>query len=95
MIIEFTARHFKAPDQLKQYAETEMLRLNRYFDRITQGQIILMHENNSYSAEINLSVPSDKLNVKESSDNITKSIDRAVNTMITRVKKYKQKIKRY
>lgn len=95
MIIEFTARHFKAPDQLRKYAENEMNRLTHYFDRITQGQIILIHENNHYSVEINLSVPNDKLNVKESSDNITKSIDRAVDTMVTRVKKYKQKLRHF
>ncbi len=95
MVIEFTARHFKAPEQLREYAEKEMNRLTRYFDRITQGQIILAHENNSYTVEINVSVPNDKLNVKESSDNITKSIDRAVNTMVTRVKKHKDKLKRY
>lgn len=95
MIIEFTARHFKAPEQLRKYAEDEMLRLTRFYDRITQGQIILEHEHNAYTAEINLSVPNDKLNVRESTDNITKSIDRAVNTMVTRVKKYKQKQKQF
>ncbi len=95
MVIEFTARHFKAPDQLRTYAENEMERLNRYYDRITQGQIILAHEHNVYSVEINVSVPTDKLNVKESSDNITKSIDRAVDTMVTRIKKYKDKLKHY
>lgn len=95
MVIEFTARHFKAPDQLRQYAEKELQRLDRYYDRITQGQIILTHENNSYSVEINLSVPTDKLCVRESSDNITKSIDRAVDTMASRIKKYKEKMKHF
>ncbi|MFH1853095.1 MAG: ribosome-associated translation inhibitor RaiA [Candidatus Neomarinimicrobiota bacterium] len=95
MVIEFTARHFKAPDQLKEYAEEEMNRLHHYYDRITQGQIILAHENNSFWAEINLSVPHEKLNVRESSDNITKSIDQAVSTMITRIKKYKDKQKHF
>ncbi len=95
MVIEFTARHFKAPDQLKEYAESEMHRLTRYYDRITQGQIILAHEHNAFSVEINVSVPTEKLNVKESSDNITKSIDRAVDTMALRIKKYKEKLKSF
>ncbi len=95
MVIEFTARHFKAPAQLREYAENEMNRLNRYFDRITQGQIILAHEHNQYSVEINLSVPHEKLHVRESSDNITKSIDRAVDIMVSRVKKYKDKLKQH
>ncbi len=92
MVVEFTARHFRAPDNLKTYAETEVQRIHKVFDRITQCQIILLRENNEYTTELNLSIPSYKLHVKESTDNVTKSIDRAVDKMISRVKKVKQKI---
>ena len=57
MLIEFTARHFHAPDNLRSYAELEVQRLHKVFDRITQCQIILLHENNSYTTELNLSIP--------------------------------------
>ncbi|HBN45378.1 MAG: ribosome-associated translation inhibitor RaiA [Candidatus Marinimicrobia bacterium] len=92
MLIEFTARHFHASENLRSYAEQEVQRLDKVFDRITQCQIILLHENNKYTAELNLSMPSHKLNVKETTDNVTKSIDRAVNKMQTRVRKIKDKM---
>ena len=92
MLIEFTARHFNAPDNIRSYAELEIQRLHKVFDRITQCQIILLHENNSYITELNLSLPAHKLNVKETTDNLTKSIDRAVDKMIVRVKKVKEKM---
>ncbi len=92
MVIEFTARHFHAPDNLKSYAETEVQRIYKVFNRATQCQIILLHENNEYTTELNLSIPSHKLHVKESTDNVTKSIDRAVDKMILRVKKIKEKL---
>jgi ribosomal subunit interface protein len=92
MLIEFTARHFHAPDNLRSYAELEVQRLHKVFDRITQCQIILLHENNSYTTELNLSLPAHKLNVKETTDNVNKSIDRAVDKMIVRVKKVKDKM---
>jgi ribosomal subunit interface protein len=92
MLIEFTARHFNAPDNIRSYAELEIQRLHKVFDRITQCQIILLHENNSYTTELNLSLPEHKLNVKETTDNLTKSIDRAVDKMIVRVKKVKEKM---
>ena len=92
MLIEFTARHFHAPDNLRYYAELEVQRLHKVFDRITQCQIILLHENNSYTTELNLSLPAHKLNVKETTDNVNKSIDRAVDKMIVRVKKVKDKM---
>jgi len=91
LIIEFTSRHFTAPDNLKNYAISEVQKISKVYERITQCQILLMHENNQYVTELNLSIPSHKLNVKESTDNITKSIDLAVAKMITRVKKIKSK----
>ncbi len=91
MIIEFTARHFNAPDNLKNYAIDEVQKITKVYDRAVQCQILLFHENNQYTTELNLSIPSHKLNVKESTDNITKSIDLAVAKMITRVKKIKGK----
>lgn len=92
MLIEFTSRHFHAPDNVRSYAEQEVQRLHKVFNRITQCQIILLHENNKYTAELNLSMPSHKLNVKETTDNATKSIDRAVNKMRVRVRKVKDKM---
>jgi ribosome-associated translation inhibitor RaiA len=43
MLIEFTARHFHASENLRSYAEQEVQRLDKVFDRITQCQIILLH----------------------------------------------------
>lgn len=92
MNVEFTARHFHAPDNLKEYAIKEINRIPKYFDRAIQCQIILYSEHNGYTTELNLSLPSKKFNVKETTDNITKSIDKAVDTMISRVLKFKGKL---
>jgi len=89
--IEFTSRHFNAPDNLKEYAISEVQKIKKLYDRAIQCQILLFHEKGEYTTELNLSIPSRKLNVKESTDNITKSIDQAVAKMITRVKKVKSK----
>ena len=91
MNIEFTSRHFNAPDNLKNYAINEVQKITKLYDRAIQCQILLFLEKGQYITELNLSIPSYKLNVKESTDNITKSIDLAVAKMITRVKKIKSK----
>ena len=91
MNIEFTSRHFNAPDNLKNYAISEVQKITKLYDRAIQCQILLFLEKGQYITELNLSIPSYKLNVKESTDNITKSIDLAVGKMITRVKKIKSK----
>jgi len=95
VIIEFTARNFQAPTNLREYAENEVQKIKKVFDRTTQCQIILIQEKNGFTTEINISIPNRKLNVKETTDNVTKSIDRAVATMIQRVSKIKEKMYQY
>ena len=91
MNIEFTARHFHAPDKLRMYTENEVQKLKRYFNRIIQCQVVLSHENNQYTTEINLSIPKRKINVKDTTKNVTKSVDRAVSKMAGRISKFKEK----
>ena len=91
MNIEFTTRHFHAPDNLRIYTENKVQRLRRYFKRIIQCQVILSHENNQYTTEINLSIPKRKINVKDTTDNVTKSIDRAVSKMAGRISKFEER----
>ena len=91
MNIEFTARHFHAPENLRDYAENEVSRITKFYPRAVQCQVILIHENNQFTTELNLSIPQRKLNVKETTSNVTKSIDRAVRKMIHRISKVKTK----
>lgn len=91
MNIEFTARHFHAPENLRDYAENKVSRITKFYPRAVQCQVILIHENNQFTTELNLSIPQRKLNVKETTSNVTKSIDRAVRKMIHRISKVKTK----
>ena len=91
MNIEFTARHFHAPENLRDYAENEVSRITNFYPRAVQCQVILIHENNQFTTELNLSIPQRKLNVKETTSNVTKSIDRAVRKMIHRISRVKTK----
>ncbi len=92
MNIEFTARHFHAPDDIREYAEEEVLKINKVFDRAINCHIILEHDHNEYTTELNLLMPQFSLNVKETSINVQESINRAVEKMLTRVKKAKDKM---
>ena len=91
MNIEFTARHFQAPKNLRDYAENEVSRITKFYPRAVQCQVILIHENNQFTTELNLSIPQRKLNVKETTSNVTKSIDWAVRKMIHRISRVKTK----
>ena len=88
MVIEFAARHFHAPDNIREYAEKEVGKFKKYNDRATQCQIILEHEHNDYTAEISLSVPGNRFFAKAVTKNMIKSIDNAVEKTMHQLKKY-------
>ncbi len=93
MRISVTARHFKASDQLRSYAENEAKRLKKFFDGIVDCEIVLTKERANRIAGISISVNSRKFVATESSENFYKSIDLAVDNMERQLKRFKEKLR--
>ena len=94
MNIQFTARHFKAHEGLKQYALSQVSTLKKYYDGIVNGNIVLRFEKTKYSvkiAEINLGVYGTSLVAVEKSEDFYKSIDIAIENLERQLLKYKGK----
>jgi len=95
MDIHFTARHFKANKELRDYAISSIQKLDRFYDGILRSDIILSYERQRNSVkivEINLRVHRQVLNVKEKSDDYYKSIDLAIDKLIRQLDKFKSKL---
>lgn len=95
MQITFTARHFKANESLKDYSETEISRLQKFFDGIVDCDVVLIKERNNQIADITLKVSNGILAVRESSDDFFKSIDQAVDKLERQIKKFKGKNRKH
>ncbi|MCH8018923.1 ribosome-associated translation inhibitor RaiA [candidate division KSB1 bacterium] len=93
MRVNITARHYKAPDRLKEYAESEVQKLTKYFDGIIECEIILDYEKTIQVVEIVMKVHKQKLFAREKSEDIYKGIDLAVDKIERQLKKYKEKLK--
>ena len=91
MRVNFTARHYKPSERLKEYAQNEVKRLERYYDGIVDCDIILDYQKDIQIAEIIINVYGTKLTVTEKTDDIYKSIDLAVTKLERQLKKYKEK----
>ncbi len=87
MNIEFTARHFHAPDDLREHAKTQAGRFQKHFDRINNCYIVLSHENSIFTTEINLHIPQHDLNAKSSSPNGFQSIDECIEKIDNQIAK--------
>jgi putative sigma-54 modulation protein len=91
MKINFTARHYKSSPRLKEYAQNEVLRLEKFYDGIISCDIVLDYQKDIQIAEVNLTVYGQILTVIEKTDDIYKSIDMAVQKMERKLKRYKEK----
>ncbi len=95
MNIRITARKFKASDSLKEYAESEVKTLEKYFDPILDAEVILsyIHPKESIKkAEIILNIPKRVVKSEVESDDFKKSISAAVDKCKRQLKKIKTQL---
>ena len=90
-----TSRHFRAHDELRDYAKEAAEKLDRYYDGILKCEIKLSYhkaQNSVKSAEVILSVYRNKIAAMAESEDYHKSIDLAVVKVLARLKKYKDRL---
>jgi putative sigma-54 modulation protein len=91
MRISITARHFKLSEELKDFTESEVHRLKKYYDEIIDVEVILGWEKNDRIAEINLIVNGNQLTAHERSEEMSKSINVAVDRLERQLIKYRDR----
>ncbi len=90
----FTARHFDASTDLKEYSIDSVQKLDQFFDNIIVCDVILepgQDDENPFTAELNVKVPQKLLNVSEEAPSYEQAINNAVDTAIRQIRKYKTK----
>ncbi len=95
MDIHFTARKFRARKNVKDHAIEAVKKLDRYYDGIVRGTIVLSFERMAKSvksAEITLHVYGTVLTGRERSEDFLKSVDLAVDKLERQLEKYKTKL---
>ena|SRR5208282_5547796 len=95
--LDISGVHLKVDDDLKRYALRKIGRLDRYITRHSResirGEIILKEskakDKKECTCEVNLYLPQEILNVKESTINMYAAIDIAETKLKNNLKKYK------
>ncbi len=92
----FTARHFKAHDSLKEYAEEESKKFAKIYDGIIKTEVILSFdkpENSIKHAEVIVHAKNNHtFTAKESTDDFMKSIIGSMEKVGTQIRKFKDKL---
>ncbi|MCD6204958.1 MAG: ribosome-associated translation inhibitor RaiA [Candidatus Marinimicrobia bacterium] len=91
MKVEITSRHFDASPKVREYVIGELQKLDKFDHLINSCKVILEKSKEGNFAEITLHVSGKDLVSSESSDDIIKSIDFAVEKMERQLKKFKEK----
>jgi putative sigma-54 modulation protein len=97
MNFTLTARHFKAHDTLKEFAEAQIEKLTKYYDGIIKSEIILSFDKPPISvkyAEVIVKINNHHtFTAKDQSEHFELSIEKAVEKVEAQIKKYKDKLK--
>ncbi len=92
----FTARHFKAHESLKEYAEEESKKFTKIYNGIIKTEVILSFdkpENSIKHAEVIVHAKHNHtFTAKESSDDFMKSILGSMEKVETQIRKFKDKL---
>src|SRR3990172_9706513 len=97
MTLILTARHFKAHDTLKEFAESELTKISKYYDGIIKSEVILSFDKPTNSIKIaEIIVHANNHHTfmaKEASEDFKISIESAIEKIAIQIKKYKDKLK--
>lgn len=95
MKITVTSRRFKAPQSLVDYTKKALQKLERFYDGIIKADVILSYEKSTNSvkaAEVKIVVYGKVLTAFMRSHDFKESVDRAIEKVLARLKKYKDKL---
>ena len=96
MNVNIQTVHFDADIKLVSYIEKKVEKLSQYHDRITKVDVYLKLDNVVHTikdkvAEIRILIPRHEFFVKQSSKSFEESFDSALDSVITQIKRKKEK----
>ena len=97
MNVNIQSHHFEADTKLVSYVEKKLSKLGQYHDRITKVDVFLKLDNVVHTikdkiAEIKVHIPRHDFFVKHSSKSFEESFDIALDSVITQIKRKKEKM---
>jgi len=100
MILRIHSVHFDADQKLLDYVQKKVDKLETFYDRIIDGEVIMRLEKShlnkkevfgNKSVEIKINIPGQQLFMKESSMTFEAAVDAVLESMSRQLKKQKEK----
>lgn len=100
MILRMHSVHFDADQKLLDYVQKKADKLDTFYDRIIDGEVIMRVEKShlnkkevfgNKTVELKINIPGQQLFLKESSNTFEAAVDQVLDRMSRQLKKHKDK----
>lgn len=92
MQMDITGHHIDITDSLRDYVNQKMERVERHFDLVSQGHVILSVEKQRQKAEATLIIKGSKIYADAVDEGMYAAIDSLIDKLDRQVKKHKEKM---
>ncbi|HLT81007.1 MAG TPA: HPF/RaiA family ribosome-associated protein [Cyclobacteriaceae bacterium] len=97
MKLQVHSIHFDADRKLIDFIQKKLDKLDRFYDRVIDGEVFLRLNNegtDNKTVVVKLNVPGDQIMVTEKARTFEAATDLAVDTLSTKLKRFKAKLQR-
>ena len=95
MHVSISSNHFNASQQLQNYIESKLQKLEQFHDKITQTNVSLKLENSGQIkdkiVEVKLLIPGSMLVIKSTAKTFEAAMDKAMDGLKRKIVKFKQR----
>lgn len=92
MEIPVSGHHITITDSLRDYVHEKLARVERHFDHLVNGQVILTVDHKKQIAEVSLHVAGQDVHAKAEHDDMYAAIDQVVDKLDRQIIKHKEKL---
>ncbi|MFC1543378.1 ribosome hibernation-promoting factor, HPF/YfiA family [Candidatus Neomarinimicrobiota bacterium] len=92
MQIEVTARHFKAPQELRDLIDKKVHKLDRYFDGVLNCRVVLSSDDGQEVVDIIAHSKKHMFTVRETGQRVDRVVARAVRKLKIQLKRHKDRL---
>lgn len=91
MKITFSARHFEASSELKNFTTEQIRQLKKYYDGVLHGEVVLEENGHSKLVEVRITMLGKTLPAKVEGNDFLKLVPKAVEKIEAQIKSTKAK----
>jgi len=93
MQISITGRNFELTDDIREYVEKRINKLNTFLDRILETQLVIEVQRHRFTTEIALMASRASFHAQGHNEDVFASIDEAIDKMEKQIRRFRERVR--